>query len=660
MNSAHAQTSIETVATISHSEMADQNAPLAPIDARRLPIGAEVLRGGGAHFRVWAPRADSVAVELYTEGKPATQIPLQAEANGYFSGTVVEAGVGTCYKFRLPHGSFPDPASRFQPQGPHGPSQVVDPRYAWTDANWAGRQPSEFVLYELHLGTFTGEGTWKAAAAQLPELARIGITALEIMPIADFPGRFGWGYDGVDLFAPTRLYGSPDDVRAFVDRAHALGIMVILDVVYNHLGPDGCFLQEFSSDYFTTRYECEWGQPLNFDGENSGPVREFFVTNARYWIDEFHFDGLRLDATQQLYDASARHVLADVATAVRAAAPRRRTFIVAENEPQLARLLRPTATGGYGLDAVWNDDFHHAATVICTGKREAYYIDYRGTAQEFVSAAKRGFLFQGQVSRWQQKRRGTAALDLKPEQFVCFTQNHDQIANSLHGVRLQQQASPPLIRAITGLQFLMPSIPLLFQGQEFGASSPFLYFADHNPELGKLVAQGRRQFLRQFRTIAADDADPTLPSCCTTETFDRCKLDFAERQTHATWYALHCDLLKLRREIEPLRATAALDGAVLDERAFVLRYLTGGRGDRLLVVNFGCDLYFNPAPEPLLAPPDDCNWATVWSSESPRYGGGGTPPLETKQNWIIPGPAAFWLAPLAHRELPSAKITEKD
>jgi maltooligosyltrehalose trehalohydrolase len=627
---------------------------------RRFPIGAEIVGDGMTHFRVWAPSADAVSIELLDDrGAVRQHGPLRAESSGYFAG-VVEAPPGTRYRFRLPHGSFPDPASRFQPDGPHGPSQVVDSRFAWTDADWRGRAPSELVLYELHLGTFTRAGTWHAAMAELPELARLGITALEIMPVADFPGAFGWGYDGVDLYAPTRLYGSPADAKAFVDRAHALGLMVILDVVYNHLGPDGCFLQEFSSDYFTTKYRCEWGQPLNFDGENSGPVREFFVTNARYWIEEFHFDGLRLDATQQIYDASPRHVLAEIAAAVRGAAPRRRTFLVAENEPQEARLVRSAEVGGYGLDAVWNDDFHHAATVAATGKREAYYIDYTGTAREFVAAAKHGFLFQGQLSRWQQKRRGTPALDLRLEQFVCFIQNHDQIANSLRGLRIHQQTSPALLRALTAVNLLLPAIPLLFQGQEFAASSPFLYFADHHPELGQRVAEGRRTFLRQFRTIAADEADAVLPSCCTKETFESCKLDFEERQHHAPWYALHADLLRLRRETGGLRGRAPLEGAVLSDHAFVLRYLAGGDEDRLLLVNLGGDVYFNPAPEPLLAPPRDRGWALLWSSESPAYGGGGTPALETRENWIIPGPAAFLLAPAPSCELPGAKLSEKD
>ena len=624
-------------------------------------MGAEIVAGGGVHFRVWAPAAAAVAVEILDpRHNVLLRESLEAESSGYFVGYVPDVGPGSLYRYRLPAGSFPDPASRFQPEGAHGPSQVIDARYPWTDAHWRGLPAVELVIYELHLGTFTPEGTWRSAMTHLPELVDLGITAVEVMPIAEFPGAFGWGYDGVDLYAPTRLYGTPDDVRAFVDRAHALGLTVLLDVVYNHLGPDGCYLREFSRDYFTTRYQCEWGQPLNFDGENSGPVREFFVSNARYWIDEFHFDGLRLDATQQIYDASPTHILAEITAAVRDAAPHRTTFVVGENEPQNARLLRSRAEGGFELDAVWNDDFHHSAMVAGTGSAEAYYIDYRGSPQEFISACKRGFLFQGQWSRWQQKRRGTPTLDLSPRRFVAFLQNHDQVANSVDGRRLHERTSPGLLRALTALQLLAPSIPLLFQGQEFAASAPFLYFADHKPELGQAVDQGRRQFISQFRSAAAADVAETLPRCGSEATFQRCKLDWAERKRHCSTRELYRDLLRLRREVAVFRSCAALDGAVLAERALVLRFFSDDGEDHLLLVNLGGDLHYNPAPEPLLAPAAGRSWKTLWSSEHPRYGGTGSPELETTANWIIRGPAAFVLRPDETRELPRTKISEKD
>jgi maltooligosyltrehalose trehalohydrolase len=436
--------------------------------------------------------------------------------------------------------------------------------------------------------------------------------------------------------------------------------MVILDVVYNHLGPDGNFLREFSPDYFSTRYANEWGAPLNFDGERSGPVREFFTSNARYWIEEFHLDGLRLDATQQMFDASATHVIAEIAQAAREAGRGRHICAIGENETQEARLARPAAKGGAGLDALWNDDFHHVAMVAATGRAEAYYSGYRGAPQEFVSAAKYGFLYQGQWYQWQKQRRGHPGLDLPASAFVNFLQNHDQVANALRGLRLHQITSPGRLRALTALLLLSPQIPLLFQGQEFGASAPFLYFADHQPELAKQVGAGRRTFLAQFPSVATEESAGVLADPAAEATFERCRLDFRERETHRPLYELHRDLLRLRREEAAIGATARLDGAVLGEEAFVLRYFSEAGDDRLLVVNLGRDLWYHPAPEPLLAPIAGGGWRVRWSSEAPKYGGGGTPPVETSSNWIIPGQAAVWLAPDENRELPHAKFSEKD
>ena len=627
---------------------------------RRLPIGAEE-QGRGVHFRVWAPASKSVAVEVISGGKVERAVPMSAEGGGYFSGLVEGMAAGALYKYRLGHGSFPDPASRFQPEGPHGPSEVVDPtKYKWRDQNWRGITPRDLVLYEMHLGTFTPEGTWRAAAEQLRELKELGVTGIEVMPIADFAGRFGWGYDGVDLFAPTRLYGRPDDVRAFIDAAHALGMMVILDVVYNHLGPDGDYLGEFSKDYFSVRYKCEWGEALNFDGPNSKPVREFFTANARYWTDEFHFDGLRLDATQQIFDSTEPHILSEITRTVREAAGGREVFIVGENEPQQTRMVRSPENGGYGLDGVWNDDFHHTAMVAATGKREAYYSDYKGTPQEFISAAKYGFLYQGQRYAWQKKRRGTPAFDLSGRNFIWFLQNHDQIANSLRGQRLHQVTSRPLLRALTAVMLLGPAVPMLFQGDEFGASTPFLFFADHNPELNKMVSKGRREFLKQFRSVATEECSAVLKEPAVVETFRICKLDFSERKRNREIYSLHRDLLKVRREDATIRDPEVIDGAVLGERSFVLRYFSRIGDDRLLLVNLGGDLRLNPCPEPLLAPLEGKGWAVLWSSEGPKYGGCGTPPLETEANWIIPAFSAVLMKPDENDKFATVKLSQED
>jgi maltooligosyltrehalose trehalohydrolase len=611
---------------------------------RRLPVGAEPQRGGGVHFRVWAPRCREVLVDF--EGREGQA--LLPESEGYFSGMSEVALAGWHYRFQLDDlsESLPDPASRFQPDGPRGWSEIVDPTdFAWSDHAWRGLPRERLVVYEMHIGSFTPEGSWTAAARQLPALAELGITCIEVMPVAEFPGRFGWGYDGVDLFAPTRLYGRPDDFRGFVNCAHRLGIAVILDVVYNHVGPEGNYLKSFSVNYFTDRYNNEWGEAINFDGLDAGPVREFFIANAGYWIDEFHLDGLRLDATQQIFDSSADHVLAAIVRRVRETAGSRLTFIVGENEPQQTRLLRAPQLGGYGFDALWNDDFHHSAMVALTKRREAYYSDYEGHAREFVAAATHGFLFQGQYSQWQKQRRGTPALDLPAEAFVVFLQNHDQIANSGTGARGAALTSPDAWRAMTSFLLLMPGIPMLFQGQEFTASTPFLYFADYGGGLARDVAEGRRKFLTQFPSVASNDAQEQLDDPADGDTFQRSLLDHGERARHAAAYALHRDLLALRRD-DPVLGDRSyrVEGAVLTNEAWLLRYIVEKGQDRLLIVNLGIDLSLTYIAEPLLAPPVGRDWHLLWSSEDPRYGGSGVP-LPIKEGiWGVPGRSALLLA----------------
>jgi maltooligosyltrehalose trehalohydrolase len=615
-----------------------------------------VISSKGVQFTVWAPQRRSVSVVIGSEAdKLNDAFPLNRDDAGYFSGTVADAQPEMLYGFRLDDDprAYPDPMSRFQPEGPHGPSQIIDPAvFDWTDSEWKGLSVKGQVIYEMHVGTFTTEGTWEAAEQQLPELADIGITVLEVMPVNEFPGRFGWGYDGVNLFAPTRLYGSPDDFRSFIDRAHALGIAVILDVVYNHIGPDGNYLSQFSPDYFSQRYKTDWGPAINFDGENSEPVREYFVNNVDYWISEFHLDGLRFDATQDIHDASSEHILAVMARRARKAAGKRSVILVAENEPQRIQLARSVEQGGYGLDCMWNDDFHHSAMVALTSHNEAYYTDYLGRPQEFISAAKYGFLYQGQWYNWQKNRRGTSTRGSTPDQFINFVQNHDQVANSGRGLRCNCLTSPGRFKALTSLLLLMPGTPMLFQGQEFGASSPFFFFADHNNELAKKVHEGRKQFMAQFRSVARPEVQAQLHDPADPMTFIRSKLKFDERQQHKEIYQLHRDLLALRREGPMSRAQqkGAVDGAVLSDEAFVLRYFAEddeafSTDERLLFVNLGRDLHFSPAPEPLLAPPPGCQWKIYWSTEDPIYGGCGTAPLDTSENWRIPGESAVVLAP---------------
>jgi maltooligosyltrehalose trehalohydrolase len=572
---------------------------------------------------------------------------LESESHGYFSGTVASARAGSLYQFKLDTDEhlYPDPESRFQPEGPHGPSQIVDPNeFQWTDGNWKGVSPEGQIIYEMHVGTFTPKGTWNDARKQLNELASIGVTVIEVMPIAEFGGRWGWGYDGVDLFAASHLYGSPGDLKHFINEAHRLGVGVILDVVYNHFGPSGNYVGSFSDDFFTDEYENDWGEAINFASQ---PVREFYLSNAAYWIEEYHFDGLRLDATQDIHDQSKEHILAAMTKRMRKAAADRKVYVVAENEPQLSWMATPPESGGYGIDAMWNDDFHHSALVATTGQQQAYYTDYSGSPQEFVSAAKYGYLYQGQRYKWQKKRRGAPSFGLHPWNFVAYLQNHDQVANSARGDRPNTLANPGMYRAMSALLMLGPATPMLFQGQEFGATTPFLYFCDHSDELCDLVSQGRRQFLAQFPSLALPEmqsrfADPNDPG-----TFERSKLDLSEREKNAAVYDLYKDLIRLRREDRVLKHQRwrGLDGAVLSESAFLLRYFDSELGDRLLIFNLGANLHLDPSPEPLLAPPHDKSWTVLWSSEDPKYGGFGTVPPDSEDNWRIAGYSALLLEP---------------
>jgi maltooligosyltrehalose trehalohydrolase len=611
---------------------------------RRYPIGAEIIGENETHFRVWAPKATKLAV--VSDNKT---YPLTCEAGGYFAG-IAHCGAGGHYKFRINDGdAFPDPASRFQPEGPHGASCVIDSfSFKWTDADWRGVKLTGQIIYEMHIGTFTPAGTWRAAIDKLAELKETGITLVEMMPIADFPGRFGWGYDGVNLFAPTRLYGTPEDLRAFVDHAHALGLGVILDVVYNHFGPDGNYLGAFSDDYLRRDKENEWGDAINFDGKNCGPVREFFITNGRYWTEEFHFDGFRFDATQSIFDSSDEYIVGTIGRAARAAAGKRSIVLFAENERQETKMVRTREQGGDDLDGVWNDDWHHAAIVALTGRNEAYYSDYMGCPQEFVTAAKYGYLYQGQPYSWQEAPRGYPSLDLKPEAFVSFLENHDQVSNSARGDRVRVQTSPGRYRAMTALLLLGPWTPLLFQGEEFGASTPFFYFSDVGDEkLREAIKKGRLEFLAQFPSAASKDAQARLPVPYEMETFNRCKLNWSERAKNLVFVDLHRDLIRLRREDSRLRlqSEGGIDGAVLRSQSFVLRYLSKENDDRLLVANLGSREDLTPAPEPLLAPPSGCDWEILWTSESHRYGGPGAVEIATDEKWILPAESALVLRP---------------
>jgi maltooligosyltrehalose trehalohydrolase len=576
-------------------------------------------------------------------------VPLESEPDGYFSGLVADAHAATRYRFRLDGGhSFPDPMSNFQPEGPHGPSALVDHRaFHWTDAGWPGISLRGQVIYELHIGTFTPAGTYESAKEKLPLLRDLGITVVEVMPVACFPGKFGWGYDGVNLYAPFQQYGTPDDFRSFVDYAHSLEMGVILDVMYNHLGPDGNYLAQYSDDYFRRDRDTDWGDAINFDGPNSIHVRELFASNVEYWIREYHLDGLRFDATQSIFDRSRDHILALMARRARVAAGNRKIILVAENDLQQAHIARPSEQGGYGFDGLWNDDFHHAARVALTGQRGAFYTDFAGSPQEFISAVKYGYLYQGQYYSWRKKRRGESTLGMEPSTFVTYIENHDQASNSIDGKRLHQLTSPGRLRAMTALGLLAPGTPLLFQGQEFGSTKPFVFFADHNPELAKLVHKGRADFLALFPRLSSPEMRQRVPDPARHETMQMCKLDWNERERNASMVALHRDLLELRRT-DPafcMQSFGKIDGAVIGSDAFVLRYFVESGQDRLLVVNLGRDLHLRHLPEPLLAPPEGRPWRVLWSSEDPAYYGSGILNPDGDDGWRIQAESATVLAP---------------
>lgn len=603
---------------------------------RRYPIGAEIIGENETHFRVWAPKATRIAVAISKHREQE----LDSEANGYFSGAV-SCGEGTLYKFRIDNGeTFPDPASRSQPEGPHGPSCVIDPfKFQWTDNLWPGVKLRGQIIYEFHIGTFTPEGTWAAAAEKLPLLKESGLTLLEMMPVADFPGRFGWGYDGVNLFAPCHLYGTPDDLRFFVDQAHSLGLGVILDVVYNHFGPDGNYLGAFSNHYTGKAVRNEWGDSINFDGKQSGPVREFFITNGRYWIEEFHFDGFRFDATQSIRDKSEEYIVGAIGRAARQAAGDKSIVLVAENERQETKMIRSRSEGGDDLDGLWNDDWHHTAMVALTGVREAYYTDYCGTPQEFISAAKYGYLFQGQSYIWQEAPRGYPTLGAEPEAFISFIENHDQVANTAFGERVRFLTSPARYRAMVGLLLLGPWTPMLFQGQEFGATAAFRYFSDvGDDELKEAVRKGRFDFLSQFPSVATEEMQARLPVPYHRSTFEGSKLDWSDRERNPQLSQLHRDLIWLRRNDARFREVKprGVDGAVLSSDSFVMRYFADKPDEeRLLAINFGSLHLFSPAPEPLLAPPDGYDWQIMWTSEAGKYGGLGQRRLVHDDGWTL-------------------------
>jgi maltooligosyltrehalose trehalohydrolase len=534
----------------------------------------------GTHFRVWAPTARNLEVVLESSGKslgvPSSQVSMTKAANGAFSVFVPRARAGDLYRYRIDgQGTYPDPVSRFQPEGVHGPSEIVNPRcFEWTDAAWKDIELDDVVIYELHVGTFTPAGTFAGVIDHLKELVDLGVTAIELMPIADFPGQRNWGYDGVDLFAPARCYGRPDDLRRLVNSAHGVGLAVFLDVVYNHLGPDGNYLGVYSPYYFSKHSPTLWGAALNLDGPHSEMVRRFFIENALHWITEYHFDGLRLDATHALVDEGPRHLLAELSAAVHHSVSNRRVLLMAEDHRNLRTLLTTEEEGGWGLDAAWADDFHHQMRRLLAGDHEGYYRDYTGTTADLAETIRKGWFFCGQHSVHWNEPRGTDPSGIPPRRFVYCLQNHDQIGNRALGDRLHHQIDLAAYRAATALLLCCPATPLVFMGQEWSASTPFLFFTDHQKSLGEKVTEGRREEFKNFSAFSDPVIRDRIPDPQAESTFQASKLIWEEknREPHASIWRLYRTLLHLRRTEPALRNADRADYeiAALNESAILL------------------------------------------------------------------------------------------
>jgi len=591
-------------------------------------LGAHFV-GYGTRFRVWAPDAESVEAVFAPERRPGA-LPLAKDADGFFNANAMGVEPGTLYRFRIDgRGPFPDPASRCQPHGVHGPSQVVDlTRYRWQDTQWRGIPLADVVLYELHIGTFTPEGTFRAAAERLPDLRDLGITAIELMPVADFAGDRNWGYDGVSLFAPARCYGPPHDLQCLVDEAHALGLAVFLDVVYNHFGPDGAYHGQFSRHYFSDLHSSPWGAGINFDGRGSSAVRDFVIENALHWVDAYHIDGLRLDATDAIVDDSPRNIVAAIASAVHEAATEagRIVHVIAEDIRNLNHMLQPERAGGWGLDGIWSDDFHHQVRRAIAGDTDGYYSDFDGAAESIARTAREGWYFQGQYSRHYRKDRGTGPSGIPAEHFVFYIQNHDQIGNRPFGDRLHHAISPAAYRAVSALLLLLPETPLLFMGQEWAASSPFQYFTDHHADLGTRVTEGRHGDFTRLSGFRSPEERARIPAPQDLQTFLNSRLRWEERsdECHAATLRLYRELLSQRRRLRGTAAVQALDDDTLAVRR------DGPRNALLAIVRLRAEGIVHLG-EHLIARPGRQPWHLLFTTEDPCFASDGRPPAVTPE-----------------------------
>jgi maltooligosyltrehalose trehalohydrolase len=567
-------------------------------------------------FRVWAPKAHSLAVKIM--GRVGEPIPLSQETFGYWKGTVPDISPGTRYQYVLNHTiERPDPASRSQPDGVHGPSEIIDPHaFSWTDCPWRGIPLEQYIIYELHTGTFTPEGTFDAIINRLPYLRdQVGITAIELLPVAQCPGTRNWGYDGTYLFAPQHNYGGPDGLKRLVDACHAAGLAVILDVVYNHFGPEGNYLGDFGP-YFTDTYKTPWGSAINYDGPESDAVRHFAISNAVYWTHEYHIDALRLDAIHGIFDFSAKHLLQDIGEAVHAEGQRRnrQIHVIAESDLNDARIISPLSRGGYGLDGQWSDDFHHALHSVLTKERNGYYEDF-GHLKDLANAIRDGVVYTGQYSSHRRRKHGNSFKLCSSVQIVAFAQNHDQIGNRVQGDRLSSLVGFGALKVANATVLLSPYIPLLFMGEEYGETAPFLYFIDHgDPALIEAVRQGRK---REFAAFGWTD----IPDPYDQGTFDRSRLRPSletnrQQQAHIRW----CEALTHFRKSVPALGTGAKGDKVQvgshPKNQLLIIHRRAKHGPEALIL-----LGFHHNSTMALAKLPKGNWENRLDSEATTFGG---------------------------------------
>ena len=600
------------------------------MENRLVSQGAEA-HGDHVSFRTWATGKKAVSVVIFgTDEQIVREIRMKRDRNGYYCAADPESVAGTLYKYRVGGQLVPDIASRFQPRGVHGPSQVVDGRlFRWTDTGWKPPSLPDLVIYELHVGTFTVDGTFAAIPSRFDHLKSIGVNVIELMPIADFAGDRNWGYDCVSIYAPSRAYGTPDELRGLINAAHKAGFAVILDVVYNHLGPDGNYMGVYSKRYYNKAHKTPWGAPFTLDAPNALPVRLHFAENAPYWVSEYHVDGFRLDATHAIPDTSSKHLVQEITERVQA----KGAFVICEDPRNERKLVLPREQGGYGCDAVWADDFHHVVRVQMTHENEGYMGFFKGTMEELLKTLREGWLFTGELQK-DGIRRGTAGFDLEPEHFVHCISNHDQVGNRAYGERLHHSISPEAYRVASALLLATPYTPMIFMGQEWASSTPFLYFTDHHDELGKGVTEGRRKEFAEFSEFRDPAQRALIPDPQVISTFTRSKLNWTELDAPP-----HNPTLRLYRHFVHFRKTSLIDRtranwevSQVSKYGVAIRYLRSERESILIVFQLVADAVTLNLDQKVLKAGEGRAWSILASTNEEKYGGKGAAHFERADN----------------------------